>query len=150
MTNQTLMMRIGNAFIKMILRSPMHEKFSQNFLLISVTGRKSGKTYTTPVNYHRMGNTIMVISIRERTWWRNLRGGAPVNLLLQGENIQGEGKVIEDDQGVAEALAAILQQTPDYAKYLDVTLDPDGPPAMDELNKAAKSKVIVEITLSPN
>ena len=40
---------IVNKTMKLILRSPMHGVVSKSMLLISFTGRKSGKTYTTPV-----------------------------------------------------------------------------------------------------
>jgi len=148
MADQNFFMRIGNSFMKFILSSPLHGMLSRNFMLISVTGRKSGKTYTTPVNYQRQGEALLVVSMRDRTWWRNLRGGAPVTMRLQGKVVAGMGKVMEDDREIADALDGILKQTPQVARYLGIKLDPNGKPAADELNEAAKSKVIVEITLS--
>lgn len=66
----------GNSFMTFILRSPMHGILSGSTMLITVTGRKSGRPITTPVNYYQKGDTLWVISNRERSWWRNLKGGA--------------------------------------------------------------------------
>jgi deazaflavin-dependent oxidoreductase (nitroreductase family) len=141
-------MRTGNIFFSGILRSPLHGLVSRNFMLVSVTGRKSGKIYTTTVNYHRLGEALQVISLRERTWWRNLRGeDASATVRLMGKDVQARGKVIEDEQGVADALAAYLKQAPDNAKYFQVTLDPAGEPRSEDLQQAAKGRVMVEFQL---
>ena len=49
--------------------------------LITVTGRKTGRKYTTPVGYYQEGDTLWVISSRDRTWWRNATGGAQVDFI---------------------------------------------------------------------
>lgn len=59
-----------NPMMKWLIASPLHIFVSKNMMLITYTGRKSGVTYTTPVNYLREGNTLYVTSWRERTWWR--------------------------------------------------------------------------------
>jgi deazaflavin-dependent oxidoreductase (nitroreductase family) len=77
-------------------------------MLVSVTGRHSGKRYTTPVNYHRQGDRLTVISLRERTWWRNLRGGAEVGIHLRGQARRGRATMSEADADVARALGRFL------------------------------------------
>ena len=57
----------GNSFIAWLLRSPLHGLLSGNTLLITVTGRKTGRPITTPVNYVRDGDRLWVISNRDRT-----------------------------------------------------------------------------------
>ncbi len=84
-----LLWDIGNRIITLLLRSPLHRPLSKGLLLISFTGRKSGKTYTTPVSYFRDGEAIILFSNRDRAWWRNLEGGAPVTLRVQGETFKG-------------------------------------------------------------
>lgn len=65
----------GNDFMAWVLRSPLHGMLSNGMMLITITGRKTGKTYTTPVGYYVEGETLWVITSRERKWWRNLQGG---------------------------------------------------------------------------
>ena len=63
-----------NPIIQWLLRSPLHLMVSKNMMLMTYTGRKSGKIYTTPMNYLAIGEAFYTISTRERRWWRNLRG----------------------------------------------------------------------------
>lgn len=137
-----------NPLMEWILRSPLHGMLSANTLLISVTGRKSGKPITTPVNYVRDGNILSITSYRKRTWWRNLRGGASVTMRLQGKDIQAHANVIEDDSGVANGLMAHLQKVPQYAKYYQVGLDASGRPVAADVARAASDRVIIHVRLA--
>ena len=98
--NLTLL--IGNPMLKWLLRSPWHATASHEVLLITVIGRKTGKQYTTPVNYVRDGDVLSVLSHVHRTWWRNLRGGAPVKIVLQGKTIKTMATAYEDPKEVIE------------------------------------------------
>jgi deazaflavin-dependent oxidoreductase (nitroreductase family) len=92
-----------NPFITALLRSPLHGLLSNGYMLITVTGRKTGRAYTTPVNYGRAGDTLTCLSKRDRTWWRNLRNGTPVTVLLRGEIRRGLGLVAETDEATRAA-----------------------------------------------
>jgi deazaflavin-dependent oxidoreductase (nitroreductase family) len=89
-------------------------------MLISVTGRKSGRTYTTPVNYVREGDELTVLSRRGRAWWRNLADPAPVLVQLRGKRQAGVGQVLPlEGPGLVEAVNgfyAKMGMHPDPAK----------------------------------
>src|SRR5512144_1984486 len=93
-----------NPMMVWFLKSSFHFFISKGVMLVTVTGRKSGKSISTPTNYVRDGNTLWVISWRERTWWRNLRGGTKVRVLLAGRSVEGRGQVIEEENQVAQSL----------------------------------------------
>ncbi len=57
-----------NPIMAGVLRSPLHGLLSQSFMLIRVTGRKSGRMISTPVNYVRDGSALWVTSQRQRRW----------------------------------------------------------------------------------
>jgi len=132
-----------NPIMVFILRSPLHGVLSKNTLLITYTGQKSGKTYTTPVNYVRFEDSLLITSYRRRTWWRNLRGRAPVTLRLQGKDLQATAEVYEDDENVAQYLATYLSKMPQVAKYFNVSLDERGEPNLVEVRQTAVERVIV-------
>jgi deazaflavin-dependent oxidoreductase (nitroreductase family) len=136
-----------NPLLTMILRSPLHSLLSGNTLALTYTGRKSGRTYTTPVNYVRDGDRLWATSTRTRTWWRNLRGGVPVSLRLQGHEVQATGSVMEDEAAVAEALSAYLSKVPGWAKYFKVGLDASGQLDRNDLARAAKERVMIQFRL---
>jgi deazaflavin-dependent oxidoreductase (nitroreductase family) len=143
----TLLTKLANPFMTFILRSPLHSLVSQNVMLITVTGRKSGKMYTTPVNYVREDNTFLVISLRERTWWKNLRGGSRVTVRLQGQDLKGTGQALEDPEAVASGLLLILRQAPALRKHFQLDLRADGQPTdPDALAWLAQDRVIVRVT----
>lgn len=54
-----------------LLRSPFHAFISGGILLLTYQGRKSGRQYSTPVNYSLEEDVYRVVSLRERVWWRN-------------------------------------------------------------------------------
>lgn len=136
---------INNA-VKFILRSPVHGMFSKAYLLITFTGRKSGKSYTTPVGYSRRGDELTIFT--HARWWKNLTGGAPVTLHIDGRERQGIATpVAEDKQAVAEGLAAHLRLAPRDARYYGVTFDKSGNPDPEQVWQAAQSAIMIRVRL---
>jgi F420H(2)-dependent quinone reductase len=92
-TSLTLVRRlqrsVGNPIVTAILRSPLHQLLSRRVVLISVVGRRTGRRYTLPVGYVSQDGTLDVLVANRdlKVWWRNLEGGAPVELLLRGRMI---------------------------------------------------------------
>jgi deazaflavin-dependent oxidoreductase (nitroreductase family) len=81
--------------MKVIINSPFHSLLGESFAVITFEGRKSGKHYSTPVNVARVDGEWTIVSMRERTWWRNLRGGRKAQLRVAGQRLQVRGKVVE-------------------------------------------------------
>jgi len=136
-----------NPLLTTILCSPLHPLLSGNTLALTYIGHQSGRTYTTPVNYVRDGNRLWATSYRTRTWWRNLRGGMPVSLRLQGREVKATGQALEDEAAVIEALAAYLGKVPGWAKYFKVGLDANGQPNRNDIARAAKERVMIQFQL---
>ena len=81
-TSVSIIPPFANHAMEFVLRSPVHMPISKTIPLITFTGRKSGKTFTTPVSYSQHGDQVYVFT--HAAWWRNLRdrgsppgGGAP-------------------------------------------------------------------------
>lgn len=133
---------IVNRTMKFMLRSPMHGMVSKTVLLITFTGCKSGKTYTTPVSYSQDGDRVHIFT--HATWWKNLCGGAPVTLHLRGREVRGLAEpVAEDKQAIAIELSAHLRKVPSDARYYGVTFDDHGTPCAEEVKQAAQSVVMI-------
>jgi deazaflavin-dependent oxidoreductase (nitroreductase family) len=135
-----------NRLMQLILRSPAHGMVDKTVLLITFTGRKSGKTYTTPVDYSQAGDQVTIFT--HAAWWKNLRDGAPVTLRLRGQDVQGLAEAVAEDKHiVAAGLAAHLRQVPGDARYYSVTFDKAGNPKAEEVEKAVQSVVMIRIQL---
>ena len=139
--------RLGNPILSALLRSPLHALAGPDTALISVTGRRSGRTYATPVNVHADGDRLAIVSLRERTWWRNLRQGAEVGVRLGGHDRRGRAIVVEDEPGVVAALAQVVARLPAYARLLGARLQPDGTLEAAALQRAARTRVVVNVQL---
>jgi deazaflavin-dependent oxidoreductase (nitroreductase family) len=138
--------KVYNPFMKAVLRSPLYRLAGKSTLLITYTGHKSGREYSTPVNYVRDGERLLSTSLADRVWWRNLRGGAPVQVVLQGKTYRGTGRVFEDEAGIVERLGVIARSSRVYARYLGVEVDERGDLVdAGPLVEAAAGRVIVEI-----
>jgi hypothetical protein len=134
---------IFNHFMVWLLRSPLHKIASKNTLLITFTGCKSGRRYTTPVNYVLDDNAIYITTLRSRPWWKNLRGGAHVSVCLKGQDMETYGDVIEDYENVTKQRMVYLQLVPQYARYFKISLDPNDNPNLENVAQAAKERVII-------
>jgi len=135
-----------NSAMKFVLRSPVHGMVDKTVLLITFTGRKSGKTYTTPVDYSQDGDQVTIFTHAD--WWKNLRNGAPVTLRIRGRELQGVAEPVAEDKGaVAAGLMAHLRKVPSDARYYGVTFDDHGNPRAEEVEKAAQNVVMICIRL---
>ncbi|KOV80375.1 nitroreductase/quinone reductase family protein [Nocardia sp. NRRL S-836] len=70
--------------------------------VVSYTGRRSGRTFTTPVGYRRKGDVveIRVMMPDAKTWWRNFTGeGGPLTVELDGVQRTGHATSHRDGEG---------------------------------------------------
>jgi deazaflavin-dependent oxidoreductase (nitroreductase family) len=122
-----------NPLVTWLLRSPLHRLMSGSTVLITVTGRKTGRPYTLPISYHQSGHTLTLLTRRGKTWWRNLQGGAPVRLWLRGQEVSASAEVVE--LSAAARLAAVEQLWPRLSPEL--------------AQKTAQDSVLVRVQLEP-
>ncbi|MGZ3601481.1 MAG: nitroreductase/quinone reductase family protein [Ktedonobacterales bacterium] len=142
-------MKAVNPFVRLLLRSPLHFLLSNSLLLLTYTGRKSGKRYTIPVSYAREGNVITVFT--HHAWWKNLKGGAPVQVEIKRVRRDGTAEAISDDvPAIAAQLLAQLRGHPMLARSYHVPLDRDGQPDPEAVRLVAQHQVMVRIQLAPS
>ena len=129
----------------MVLDSRLHPLAGKNIAIITITGCKTGKLIETPVNVVRVGRALVIISFRNRTWWRNLRDGRVASLRLAGKQYSVRSEVIEAPTEVANNLKDYFTQYPGYAKYFRISLEADRSPSSQQLNALAEERVIVKL-----
>ena len=139
---------VGNFFMKAMINSPLHSLLGDSFAVITVTGRKTGRAISTPVNVSFAENSYMVVSMRDRTWWRNLRGEVPAQLKVAGKTFPVRGEIIEDPVAVQEELRQYFKRHPGNAKYFNIRLSPEGEPDLEGLQRAAKERLIIRLNPS--
>lgn len=134
----------GNDFMAWVLRSPFHALLSNNMMLISVTGRKTGKVYTTPVGFYEKDGVLWVMTSRNRTWWRNLRGGAQVNLLLKRSPVAALANAELDARSVEARMVEFLHHVPQAAPRLGIRVDA-GIADAEDIARVSKDRLFVKI-----
>ncbi|MEV5773593.1 hypothetical protein AB0L49_20415 [Streptomyces antimycoticus] len=75
---------------------------SGRLTVVTYTGRRSGRTFSTPVAYQRAADvvTIAVAMPERKLWWRNFTGeGGPLALDLDGSERVGHGVARVDGKG---------------------------------------------------
>lgn len=133
----------GNDFVKFFLHTPLHV-FLGDTMLITVTGCKTGKKYSTPVGFYREDGCLWVMTNRDRTWWRNVRNGGDVTLLLKGKTMSAFAEAELDEQLVATRLVDYIRHIPMAAKSLGIRMEDKIPNAAD-VACVAKDRLFVRI-----
>ena len=142
-----LVIRFLNPLMRLLLRSPFHRLLSKQFMLLSVTGRKSGRTYTVPVVRHQSGGTIVVYAAG--SWRHNLRGGAPVSAVLDGVERAGYAELEEDPERVARAYKTRLDELGvGEARMLGLKVTGGRSPTVEEIQPAVAERAIATIRLT--
>ncbi len=114
-------------------------------MLITFTGRKSGKQFTTPVRYMQTGDTVRCFTAAENQWWRNLRSGSRVSLLIKGQLSDYQAQAIFDNPAdIRKKLVSYLGLFPQDAAYHDIRLNKDKSLNDQDLEQAARAAVVVE------
>ena len=136
----------GNDFMSWVLRSPFHGMLSNGMMLIIVTGRKTGKKYTTPVGYYQEDGYLWVITSRDRTWWKNLRGGAEVSLLLKRRPVVAFAEPELDGQSVEMRMYEYIQHVPQVAKPMHIRVE-NGEANAEDIARTAKERLFVRLKM---
>ena len=133
----------GNDFVRFFLRTPLHVLLG-NTMLITVTGCKTGKKYSTPVGFYRENDSLWVMTSRNRTWWRNVKNGANVSLLLKGKTVSAFAEAELNEKAVEECMLDYIRQVPIAAKSLGIRME-NTSPNRDDVARVAKDRLFVKI-----
>jgi hypothetical protein len=92
---------------------------------------------TIPINYLREADTVYVGA--DGAWWRQLRGGGVVTLLIRGETLSGQANPIENDQQYTTEVFARLRPNapawlPDWLNGVLVVINLDSATRTSEVH----------------
>ncbi len=141
-----------NPMIGALLRSPLHALLSPGLLLLTVTGRHSGKRYSIPVGYQRDGDdlVVMVSEARRKQWWRNYYEPGPVSVRLRGRDRAGRAELVAPG---SDEFRSIVEQTllrmPWMGRVFRVAYDRSKGLRDDQIDFLGEEIAIVRIRLAP-
>jgi deazaflavin-dependent oxidoreductase (nitroreductase family) len=141
-------LRFWNPVMKRLLRSPFHRPWSRWFLLISWTGRKSGKPYSTPVSYAAEDGGFLVTT--GDRWWKNLVGGGTVDLWVRGRRRRATAAPILDEESSLAGHRRIFRGRPLFSLLARLPLGAGGMPTDEAIREALRQgRVLVRIERPP-
>jgi hypothetical protein len=130
----------ANSLMKWAVTTPgIQAMVGQGVALLTFTGRKTGKTYTIPVSYHREDATVTVVTKRVRNWWRNFETPAEVELRLAGRRYTGRAETLTDNEETLGFMVDYLGKRPIDAKAYGL--------ARDELTREKVARILPHIVV---
>ena len=139
------LLRFVNPVLMAILRSPLHRLASENYMLLTVTGRKTGRSYTQPVTRHTQPDGALVVSAAGG-WRHNLQDGAEVRVTLDGREHAARVAVEHDPARATEVFKGLLERT--NARAVGVKVNVKHSPTLDEIKPVLAERVIAYLTLA--
>ena len=129
-------MRAVNVPMRAVLSLPFPTPLSGNLMLISYTGRKSGKAYRQPVSYVPDGEVLLTPG--GGRWTLNLAGERPVLIRLRGHDVASRPELVADPAELERLLGVIADKNPRAAKFVPIPRQPDGRLDPDALDAAVR------------
>ena len=115
---QARLMRLVNIPMRIVLTLPFATPLSGALMLVTLTGRKTGKTYRQPVSYVPDGDTLLTPGGGK--WKANLREGQPVRLRLRGRNVIARPELVKDVVEVERLLHRMAASNPRVTSFVPV------------------------------
>ena len=141
-----LLVRGLNGALRRLLRSPLHWPLSRRLMLLIVTGRKTGRTYAVPLGCHHHTDGELLVSAMG-SWRENLRGGAPVGVVLDGRTHAGYAELEEDPDQVAGGYKALLDELGRAPREVGLKVNLSRSPTVEELKPALTGRRLVRVRL---
>ena len=142
------MMRVSNPLVRGLLRSPAGGPMRKQFMVLRFFGRKSGRRYDVPVVAHRLGGELYALT--DATWRHNFRGGADVEVTLDGHVTRMRGELLDDAETVAPLYARAIDHfgVKRAQRMLGLKIHTAETPATEALTEAARRYHLSAIRLT--
>jgi hypothetical protein len=142
-------LRVVNPILRFLLRTPVMGGARKHLMVVSFTGRKSGRQYTIPLGAHRIDNDLYALTAAP--WQRNFRDGAVATVLHNGKTTTMCGELVQDRSAVAglyrrccESYGVKRAQRMLGMKFRDVRI-----PTLEEFTEAVDHSHLAAIRLTP-
>jgi deazaflavin-dependent oxidoreductase (nitroreductase family) len=138
-------LRFVNPILVALLRSGLHRLAGKNLMLLTVTGRKSGRSYTMPVTRHEQPDGTLVVSAAGG-WRHNLQEGADVRVTLDGREHTAHVTLEKDPAHASEVFKGLLERA--GTRAVGVKVNVEHSPTADEIKPVLAHRVIAYLKLA--
>jgi hypothetical protein len=116
--------RFVNVPMRAVLSLPFPTPLSRNLMLVSYTGRKTGRSYRQPLSYARDGAALLTPG--GGRWTLNMEGARPVRIRLRGREVPARPELVRDPGEVERLLDVIVAGNPSAARFIPLPRTADG------------------------
>jgi len=143
--------KVSNPLVRLLLSSPFHSMLSGHLILITYTGKRSGKKHSLPVQYAKSGDELIVVAgyHQHKRWWRNLLQQSTIDVRYRGSWFEAVAKAyVGDVEAIAPVFPDYLRRYPMSARYRGLKMDPSGKiEDQRKMEDAVKNVVMVRIRI---
>jgi deazaflavin-dependent oxidoreductase (nitroreductase family) len=119
----------------------------RSILLLTTTGRKTGKRRVTPLQYEEVEGDFYVGSVRgnKADWIRNIQSNPLVEVQVQRRDFGGQAEIIAEPTKIADFLELRLERRPKMVGRITRAAGLPSNPTRSELEAYAANRVMVII-----
>ena len=110
------LMRIGNVPMRWLLALPFPTPLSRSLMLLSFTGRKTGRAYRQPVSYVADGEDLLTPG--GGRWKLNLREDEAITIRLRGHDVLAKPEFVREPSEVEWLLQAMMSVNRRLASFV--------------------------------
>ena len=101
------LLKLINPILGFLLRTPLAGPARKQLMVLSFTGRKTGRQFTIPVSAHVIDNELYALT--GAVWKQNFRDGAPAQVVYDGKSTTMRGELITDRAIVSDLFLRCAQ-----------------------------------------
>jgi F420H(2)-dependent quinone reductase len=121
MRRQATIINAANVVMRRVLALPFPPPLGRSLMLLTVTGRRTGKVYRQPISYVRNRQTLLTPG--GGRWTLNLAPDRPVLLRIRGNDKTAIPDLIRAPDEVAELLTVIATSNPSATRFMPIPFD---------------------------
>lgn len=117
-------------------------------LLLTTTGRRSGRRRVTPLQYEKVGEDYYLGAARglQADWVRNIQADPQVEIRVGARRVRGSAEIVTDPARFADFLEMRLERHPRLVGFLmEKAHGLPRRPSREQLEGLAKSEVLVVV-----
>jgi len=143
------LIRIVNPMLRSLLRTALAGSARKQLMVLSFTGRKTGKAYSIPLSAHVIDNNLYALT--GSPWKQNFRGGAAAEVVYDGKTTAMRGELIRDRAIVSDLY---LRCTQSYGveraqRMIGVKFRDQRIPTLGEFAEAVDRMHLAAVRLTP-
>jgi hypothetical protein len=142
------LLKAVNPVLNLALRSPLGSAL-KDFMVVSFTGRKTGRQFSVPVSAHKIDGDLYVLL--NAGWKYNFKDGAPAEVRYAGKTTSMQGQLITDAATVAQLAhrAATAYGAKKAQRSMGLKFRNNAVPSVEEFTAATNRLGLAAIRLKP-